>query len=438
MTTEAELQIPDKLVDVFACDARYRGAYGGRGSGKTRTFALMTAVIGYQFGMAGIRGQILCGREFMNSLADSSFEEIKSAILSVDWLANYYECGDRYIRSIDGNINYTFSGLRHSLDSVKSKSKILIAWIDEAEPVSEEAWRKLIPTVREHNSEIWVTWNPESKDSATHERFRLNPPNNSKIAEINWSDNPFFPDVLNQERLQDKEKRPEIYNHVWEGGFLEFADEAYYNEQFIKVKDEKRICRLPRLDSQPCMTFWDIGNSDGCAVIVVQRVGQEYRCIDFYEAWGKPYSHAVQWLQSLGLVWDTMFLPHDAAHERQGEIDNKSPKAMLENLMPNVNFEIVARTPEINWGIQQTRDMFPMLWFDELKCEKLIDHLRAYRRKWSTSEKRWLNKPDKSEGHSEAADALRQMAQAYASGQLNTNNKWQTSGAIKRGLKGVA
>ena len=435
---KAELNIPPKLIPVFNGEARYRGAYGGRGSGKTRTFALMTAVRGYMWGRSGVSGQLLCCREFMNSLSDSSFEEIKSAIKSVDWLDAYYECGERYIRSRDGNISYTFAGLRHSLDSIKSKARLLLAWVDEAEQVSDEAWMKLIPTVREADSEIWVTWNPESKESATHLRFRESKPNNARIVEMNWSDNPFFPDVLNQERLEDKEKRPELYDHIWEGGFLEFSNESYFYEQFLRVKDEGRICRLPRLDSQPCMTFWDIGASDGCAVIVVQRVGQEYRCIDFYESWGKPYSHAVEWLQSRGLVWDTMFLPHDAAHERQGEIDNKSPKAMLETLMPGVSFEIVARTPEINWGIQQTRDMFPLMWFDEVKCEKLIDHLRAYRRKWSSSERRWLNKPDKTDGHSEAADALRQMAQAYAAGQLDTNTTWQTSGAIKRGIKGIA
>lgn len=435
---QSDIEIPDKLIPVFEGDARYRLAWGGRGSGKTRSFAIMTAVRGYMDGMNGKHGQILCGREHLNSLSDSSFEEIKGAILSIDFLANYYEIGDRFIRSKDKRIEYTFAGLRHNIDSIKSKSRILLCWVDEAETVSESAWIKLIPTVREDNSEIWVTWNPESKESATHKRFRLDTPSDAKYTEINWRHNPWFPKVLEAERLRDKEKRPQSYGHIWEGDFLEFSDASYFNEQFIKVKDENRVCNLPRLDSQPCMTFWDIGSADGCAVIVVQRVGQEYRCIDYYEAWGKPYSHVVKWLQSLGLIWETMYLPHDASHERQGEIDNKSPKAMLETLMPSVDFEIVARVPEINWGIQQTRDMFPMLWFDEVKCERLVDHLKAYRRKWSDSEKRWLNKPDKTEGHSEAADALRQMAQAYAGGQLNAKSEWGSKGAIKRGIKGIA
>ena len=142
--TTATINLPEKLVDVFDGDARYRGAYGGRGSGKTRTFALMTAIKGYQVGMSGQSGQILCAREHLNSLDESSLEEVKSAIRSVDFLSEYYEVGEKFIRSVDGNITYVFAGLRRNLDSIKSKARIIIAWVDEAEPVSEEAWRKLI------------------------------------------------------------------------------------------------------------------------------------------------------------------------------------------------------------------------------------------------------------------------------------------------------
>jgi len=160
-----ELEIPDKLRPVFTGKARYRGAHGGRGSAKTSTFARMAAVRAVMEMLAGRSGQIVCGREFMNSLADSSFEEIKSAILSVPWLTPYFHISERAIRTIDGSVRFTFIGLRYSLDSVKSKAKILLAWVDEAENVSEEAWRKLIPTVREDGSEVWVTWNPESYQS---------------------------------------------------------------------------------------------------------------------------------------------------------------------------------------------------------------------------------------------------------------------------------
>jgi len=143
--TTARIEVPPKLRRVFTGAARYRAAYGGRGSGKTRTFALMSAVHGYRCGMSGQEGVILCAREHLNSLDESSMEEVKAAIRAVPWLAAYYEIGDRFIRSTDGRIRYAFAGLRVNLASVKSKSKLLLAWVDEAETVSESAWRTLLP-----------------------------------------------------------------------------------------------------------------------------------------------------------------------------------------------------------------------------------------------------------------------------------------------------
>ena len=230
--TTAQLQLPPKLLPVFSGTARYRGAYGGRGSAKTRSFALMSAVRGYQFGRSGRGGVILCAREHLNSLDESSMEEVKQAISSVKWLRDYYELGEKYIRSRDGRIRYGFTGLRHNLDAVKSKARILIGWVDEAENVSEAAWRKLIPTIRGEGSEVWATWNPESENSATHQRFRANPPENAKIVEMNWSDNPWFTAELEAERMEDFLKRPDTYDHVWEGAFLVITDAQIFKGLF--------------------------------------------------------------------------------------------------------------------------------------------------------------------------------------------------------------
>ena len=218
--TTARLEVPPKLIPVFTGDYRYRGAYGGRGSAKTRTFAKMTAVRAMMFAQAGISGSILCGREFMNSLEDSSMEEIKQAIRETPWLDAFFDIGEKFIRTKDRRVSYVFCGLRHNLDSIKSKARILIAWIDEAESVSEMAWSKLLPTVRAENSEVWITWNPEDEESPTNPRFRRNPPDNACIVEMNYSDNPWFPAVLEQERLNDYNRLDgPTYSWVWEGEY---------------------------------------------------------------------------------------------------------------------------------------------------------------------------------------------------------------------------
>ncbi|MDU0797296.1 phage terminase large subunit, partial [Pseudomonas aeruginosa] len=223
--TTAKIELPPKLIPVFSGTARYRGAHGGRGSAKTRTFAKMTAVRAYMYAEAGISGVILGAREYMNSLEESSMEEIKQAIRSEPWLDAYFDIGEKYIRTKNRRISYVFCGLRHNLDSIKSKARILIAWVDEAENVSETAWIKLLPTVRENDSEVWITWNPERDGSATDTRFRKNMPAGAKIVEMNYTDNPWFPDVLDQERLNDRQTLDDqTYAWIWDGAYRENSD----------------------------------------------------------------------------------------------------------------------------------------------------------------------------------------------------------------------
>lgn len=235
MDQTVDLPIPAKLVPVFAKEGvRYRGSHGGRGSAKTRTFAMMSAVKAYQAAEQGISGFILCGREFMNSLEESSMEEVKQAIRSVPWLNAYFDIGEKYIRTKCRKVSYVFCGLRHNLDSIKSKARILLAWVDEAESVSDLAWKKLRPTVRESGSEIWVTWNPEKDGSATDKRFRKKRPKNSIIVEMNYSDNPWFPDVLEEERLDDLDSLEYAdYAWIWEGAYLENSDKQVLANKYV-------------------------------------------------------------------------------------------------------------------------------------------------------------------------------------------------------------
>ncbi|MEQ5430520.1 PBSX family phage terminase large subunit [Providencia huaxiensis] len=232
--TVARIEIPPKLIPAFEGDYRYRCSHGGRGSAKTRTFALMTAIRGYMAAMNGQSGVILCAREYMNSLEESSMEEVKQAIRSVPWLNDFYELGEKYIRTKCRSVSYVFAGLRHNLDSIKSKARILIAWVDEAESVSEIAWTKLAPTVREAGSEIWVTWNPERDGSATDKRFRKNPPDNAVVVEMNYDDNPWFPSVLEDERLNDQARLDSAtYAWIWEGAYLENSDKQVLANKYV-------------------------------------------------------------------------------------------------------------------------------------------------------------------------------------------------------------
>lgn len=218
----------------------------------------------------------------------------------------------------------------------------------------------------------------------------------------------------------DKQLMFQEYPSTFDEAFSVSLEGTYFAQQLAAARNAGQFKQhIPVLPGIPCYTFWDIGNSDGTAIWVLQRLGMGWHCIRFKEGWGEPYSYYVQWLQSLGLTWAAMFLPHDADHVRQGQTTNKSPRQMLQELMPGIAFEVVPRIDDINWGIQQTRDVFPILYFDETECAKGIVHLESYRRKWNERQACWSSEPDKTGGHSEAADALRQFAQSYTAGQIN-------------------
>ena len=422
---KAEIELPPKLVNLFDGEARYRVAFGGRGSGKTRSFALMSAVYGYRWGMSGRQGQILCAREHLNSLDESSLEEVKSAIQSVDWLDAYYEIGEKYIRSRDGRVSYVFSGLRRNLDSIKSKARVILAWVDEAENVSEAAWQKLIPTIREEESEIWVTYNPESKHSAVHQRFRVNPSSDVKVCEINWRDNPWFPDVLNQERINDQKLRPDVYDHVWEGAFLIHVEGAYYTVEMREANAEGRIGSAPYDRSVGVVTAWDLGVGDSTAIWFAQMVGPEVRLIDYYESSGVGLDHYVAILNSKGYNYTDHILPHDVRVRELGT--GKSRLETLDNL--GVRPITIAAQLNVDDGIQAVRSLLGRAWFDEEKCERGIDCLRQYRRDYDENNKSFKARP-LHDWSSHGADAMRYLAIGY-----RPMSQWGES--IRRNIKGV-
>ena len=416
------IELPPKLIPVFAGEARYRGAYGGRGSGKTRTFAIMAAVHGARCAQAGRSGIILCVREFMNSLDDSSMAEVKAAIASDEFLSSWYEVGEKYIRTKDcGNgarVEFKFAGLNRNIDSVKSKSQILLCWADEADPITETAWQKLIPTVREHESEIWVTWNPERKNSATHKRFREAAPEGAQIVELNWRDNPRFPNVLELERLNDYNNRPDHYDHIWEGDFVSVVEGAYFAKHIAKAKADKRIGKKAEpvhVAADPLMTlraFWDIGGTgakaDACAIWIAQFVGREIRWLDYYEAQGQPLATHVQWLRDNGYGKALCVLPHD------GATNDKVFDVSYESALRDAQFEVEV-IPNQGKGaammrVEAARRLFPSMWFDE-KCEAGLDAVGWYHEK--RDDERNIGLGPNHDWSSHGADAFGLGAVAY-------------------------
>lgn len=412
---EVEVRLPPKLIPVFAGEADVRGAYGGRGSAKTRSFAKMTAVRAYMWSRAGREGIILCGRQFMNSLDESSLEEIKAAIKSEDWLLEHFEIGEKYVRTKDGRVSYKFTGLDRNVDSVKSKSRILLCWVDEAEPVTEEAWMKLIPTLREEDSELWVTWNRERKKSATNLRFGNPTDPRTKIVELNWRDNPWFPAILDRVRMKDKVERPDQYEHVWEGAFKTVVEGAYYAKQLTAAKEQGRITSVSEDPLFAIRIHCDIGGTgkkaDAFTMQADQFVGQRINVLNYYEAVGQPIGHHLDWLRRNGYSPGRaiIVLPHDGdTHDKVFDVSYRSAfeAAGYEvEIIPNQG------TGAAMMRIEAGRRWFSRMWFNEATTGPLRDALGWYHEK--RDEQRGIGLGPEHDWASHGSDGFGLMAVTY-------------------------
>lgn len=213
-----ELQIPSKLKPVFTTpNKRYRGAKGGRGSGKSASFAQMLLIDGLT-----ARHKVLCAREIQNSVKESVHAELCNWV-DVLGLKGIYQYNENSIWCPSTGSEFIYKGLYRNLDSIKSMSGLTRVFIEEAETISAYSWEKLDPTVRAAGAEIWAVWNPEVADSPTTQRFDPLDPD-VVVAEINWRDNPWFPESLNKLRLKDRQRDYDRYLHIWEGQPLTRSD----------------------------------------------------------------------------------------------------------------------------------------------------------------------------------------------------------------------
>jgi phage terminase large subunit len=228
--TAVKVKLPEKIGHIFEKprgQVRYRCAYGGRGSGKSFGFAKMAAIYGM---LEPLR--ILCTRELQNSIKESFHAELKNAIESEPWLTAAYSVGIDYIRGRNGT-EFIFKGLRHNMGSIKSMAQIDICIIEEAEDVPPQSWVDLEPTIRADRSEIWVIWNPRSRDSYVNKNFILTVPERCAIQKVNYCDNPFFPTVLEELRKKQRQSFPdELYAHIWDGEYYAITDALVFRDKF--------------------------------------------------------------------------------------------------------------------------------------------------------------------------------------------------------------
>lgn len=401
--------------------ARYKGAYGGRGSGKSHFFAEL--LLGYACGKPGFRA--LCGREVQKSLKESAKRLIEDKI-ETHGLGHLFEVQEAQIRTPGGGL-IAFTGLQdHTAESIKSYEGFDVAWVEEAQTVSARSLNLLRPTIRSPGSELWFSWNPRHNVDAVDQMLRGDElPTGAVVVKANWSDNIWFPDELEQERQDCLRQQPEQYEHIWEGDYVTVAEGAYFAKHLAKAKEEGRISEVA---ADPLMTYraiWDIGGTgakaDACAIWIAQFIGQKINVLDYYEAVGQPLAAHVGWLRSRGYGSALCILPHDgAAHDRVYD-------ATYEGALRSAGFEVDVIKNQgkgaASMRIETARRMFPKIWFNEKTTEAGRQALGWYHEK--KDEARNIGLGPEHDWSSHGADAFGLMCIAYEEPQIKRPAKKQ-------------
>ena len=394
--TEAisKAQFPIKLEGLFK-PSRYKVLQGGRGGAKSWGIARALLIKGAKDQM-----RILCAREFMTSMKDSVHKLLSDQIQALG-LTGFYEITQASIRGANGT-EFAFVGLKNNVANVKSYEGVDICWVEEAQTVSRLSWNVLIPTIRKEKSEIWVSFNPELETDETYQRFVANPPEDCISIKINWSDNPWFPEVLRLEKDSLKARDLEAYNQVWEGLCRKSVDGAIFGRELQQAELDGRITRVPYDATKPVHAIFDLGWADSTSIWFLQFVGMETRLIRYIEDSQKTMSHYLATMQTYGYVYDTVWLPHDAQNKTLAAAGRT-----IEDIVRAAGYktQILPKVPILD-SINAARTIFPSCYFDREHAADGINCLRHYRYEVDPETKQFSRSP-LHDHYSHGADAFR-------------------------------
>jgi len=362
--------------------ARYKGAHGGRGSGKSHFFGELALKDCLHH-----RGtRFVCIREVQKSLKESSKRLLEDKIELYRLARSGFKVFNEVIQTPGDGI-ITFQGMQdHTAESIKSLEGYNRAWVEEAQTLSARSLQLLRPTIRAEDSELWFSWNPRRKTDPVDAMLRGESlPTGARVVRANWSDNPKFPAVLEAERQDCLRDEPDQYPHVWEGEYATVLTGAYYAASIAKAKADNRIGRVAHDPLMSFRAFIDIGgtgsHADAFAMWIAQFVGREIRALNYYEAVGQPLAAHLAWLRQEDYTpANTQFwIPHD------GVAGDKVIDVSYESALRQAGFRTTV-VPNQGRGaakarIEAGRRHFPAIYFNEPKTEAGLAALGWYHEK---------------------------------------------------------
>ncbi len=399
------LRIPTaRAFKPFLEPARHKGAHGGRGSGKSHFFAglgVETCVLKPT--------RMVCIREVQGSLKDSARQLIVDKIVD-HGLSEQFRILDAEIRGPNDSL-IIFKGMQsYNATNIKSLEGYDIAWVEEAQDLSEKSLDMLTPTIRKDDSELWFSWNPRDELDAV-DRFLRGPhcPPGAIVRQVNWQDNPWFPKVLREEMERARIADPAKAAHIWDGEYQQAPSGAYYAGLLAKALEEGRLSRIPHNPALEVHVSFDLGSGQNQSLWFSQRSGRELLMIDYMEgnedAANEGYAWYARKMREKPYTYARLTFPHDG---RVREATGKSRAETMESL--GFDVDVLPLLP-IDDGIEAVKRTLPLTRFDAERCKPGLHALRNYCENWDDKLRR-SNGPLK-DWTNHAADSMRYTCVAY-------------------------
>jgi len=406
-TRLVEARFPPKLEFLFK-PARYKVAYGGRGGAKSWAFARALLILA-----AEKKTRVLCAREIQKSIKDSVHQLLSDQISALGLPG--YQVLAQEIRHANGS-QFLFSGLSDlTVESIKSFEGVDIVWVEEARAVTKRSWSILIPTIRKDGSEIWISFNPELDTDETYARFVTNPPPDAVVVKLTYRDNPWFPEVLEKERLHCQTSDPEGYANIWEGECKAAVEGAIYAREVAQMQESGRFAPVPYDPMLKAHVICDLGFNDSMAIVIAQSNQREIRVIDYIEDSHRTLDSYSAELKDKRLNWGKLWLPHDAKHKTLS-----SGGRSVSDICKALGWD-VSEVPDagVEFGIKKARMMMARTYMDK-RCTRLMECLKRYRR----SVPQTTGEPGAPihDEFSHGADAFRYLAVIHE--QLKNEDRW--------------
>lgn len=417
-----DIAFPRKLDFLLTTPARLKILYGGRGGGKSIN-AIRAAII-----FARDRYlEIVCFRELQKSIQESIHGVICNEIASLQLEDEFDVRNTEIVHKLTGS-RFTFEALRYNVTKIKSRARIDIALLEEADNISRSSLDVLMPTIRSREyaeddlggpfglgPEIWILFNPKLDTDEVYTRFVLNKDKYAPdydedgnryavVQKINHSDNPWFPPDLRREMELLKASDEESWLNIWEGHTQQVLKGAIYAEEIKKVLLDGRRGKVEYDSSRTVNTFWDLGHDDYTSIWFSQQVGMHYNLINFYQNRLQKIAHYIEYMQSLKYSFGFHYLPHDADNET---LASRSVARILRDSYPG-KVRVVPRVSKKVVGIRAGRQIFDLCNFDEVNTADGWQCLCRYQ--YDVDEDGRFSQNPRHDEFSHGADAFQSLA----------------------------